>query len=1578
VTVKLARTVLLTALGLFAARGAQAQATAFADDFECSNEPTFGQPPGARGWESIYSMDAWRTDANAGVSPISDVLIPASFGLPIDAYENFLLTGHPAWRYLRIQASFTSLDDDAFGLVARYSAPGAYYACFTTNNQRPDCAHQVEAPNSPRTSVMRVDTLRPCTADYSVEGAFGFSYLPGATYLMDLTITPSPGFDRIVCRVDVDLDGVLGSPGDLVLGYDDTRPLAPGLAGLMAFDEGNGDLVPPRADLVVDDVVVTTFDADADADGVPDAVEVAVGTNRLSADSDNDCISDRDELRMPLYPADFDGDALLDALEVDSDGDGLPDFVERGPVCNLALRPVDADCDGREDFRDLDSDGDGLPDEQEDLDGDTLTNGQERDLGTDPADPDSDGDGLSDGFELRGGAPGVYEVGVDTDPLDADSDDDGIADAEELSLGVDGFVTDPLDPDTDGDGILDGVETGATPVATGQSEVTGVPYQGTGPGFTPDADPSTRTNPVSADTDLGGLPDGLEDTNHDGRIDPGETDPNDPTDDDGDPDRDGVPTSVELALGIDPRDPDSDGDGLQDGEELQPGRDGRVTDPADADSDDDGLSDWEEGFPGQDGFVTDPNDPDTDGDGLQDGTEVGVIFGVPAVTSDTLGLAMGGTGPGFVPDADPTTTTDPTDPDTDHGGVPDGLEDVNHDGWWAPGERNPNDPRDDVAPATCGNFLLDAGEGCDDGNTAGGDGCNSACVVEPGWRCLGQPSVCVDQTLDQDGDGLPNFVELALGLDPLDADSDNDGLTDGQELAGGADPMGLDPGVDTDPLDADSDDDGLRDGAEGPLGTDPLDPDTDGDRLRDGLELGLGPVAAGVSDALLVPYRGTGPSFVPDADPTTTTDPTVADTDLGGVPDGREDHTLSGRVDPGERDPNDPADDVDASCGDGVRNPREQCDDGNLSPGDGCSPACAVEPGWVCDVLPCSPPAADPDGDGLSNEVELALGTDPRARDTDRDGIDDGREVRAGTSSTAFEPGLDTDPLDADTDEDGLSDGEEVTLGSDGYVTDPLRADTDGDGLTDGVEVGRGAPVPAGRSNARGLPYAGTDPGWRPDADTSTRTDPTRPDTDGGTVPDGLEDVNGNGRVDPGERDPLDPLDDVPDTCGDGVVDPGERCDDGNRVSRDGCSIYCLVENGWWCVDQPSLCTRIEVDTDGDGLSDRVEGLLGTDPTVADTDGDGRSDGEELAGGDPFVLDRGVDTDPLDADSDDDGLSDGEEAVTGLDGFITDPLDPDSDDDGLSDGLEVGRGPVAGGQSPGGVTYRGTAPGVFLPDADPNSTTDPTNPDTDGGTVPDGVEDTDRDGRVDPGERDPNVTSDDVPLTCGDGAIQAGEACDDTNTRPGDGCDAACQVEAGWICRGVPSVCERLWVCGNGRIDPGEVCDDGNTRAGDGCNSTCTVEDGWTCVGEPSDCDPDPTPDRCGNGRIELGEACDDGDTEGGDGCNAACMVEDGWTCAGQPSRCLPIPEDLDQDGIPDARDNCRFIANLAQADLDGDGVGDACDADADGDGFDDDVSVAGGGCGCDAAGGPGAPGGGAAAWALVLGLIAFRFTRRR
>lgn len=63
----------------------------------------------------------------------------------------------------------------------------------------------------------------------------------------------------------------------------------------------------------------------------------------------------------------------------------------------------------------------------------------------------------------------------------------------------------------------------------------------------------------------------------------------------------------------------------------------------------------------------------------------------------------------------------------------------------------------------------------------------------------------------------------------------------------------------------------------------------------------------------------------------------------------------------------------------------------------------------------------DPDGDGLTNDEEAELGTDPQLADTDGDGLTDLQERGY------------TDPLNPDTDGDGYSDGDEELI----YGTDP-------------------------------------------------------------------------------------------------------------------------------------------------------------------------------------------------------------------------------------------------------------------------------------------------------------------------------------------------------------------------------------------------------------------------------------------------------------------------------------------------------------------------------------------------------------
>jgi uncharacterized repeat protein (TIGR01451 family)/MYXO-CTERM domain-containing protein len=192
------------------------------------------------------------------------------------------------------------------------------------------------------------------------------------------------------------------------------------------------------------------------------------------------------------------------------------------------------------------------------------------------------------------------------------------------------------------------------------------------------------------------------------------------------------------------------------------------------------------------------------------------------------------------------------------------------------------------------------------------DGLDNDCngTVDDGLLCA-----------DTDGDGLVDETENMVGTSLNDADSDDDGVTDGAEpdYAGDTDGDGF-----VNAVDSDSDNDGLFDGME--LGLDCSHPDTDLDRAECRADADGG---------------------------ATKTDPLVADTDGGGISDGKEDANKNGRIDSGETDPNDAADDsvgrcqADSECG--GSNSGKVCDDVTKTCEEGCrEPARACPSGKLC------------------------------------------------------------------------------------------------------------------------------------------------------------------------------------------------------------------------------------------------------------------------------------------------------------------------------------------------------------------------------------------------------------------------------------------------------------------------------------------------------------------------------------------------------------------------------------------------------------------------------------------------------
>ena len=97
-----------------------------------------------------------------------------------------------------------------------------------------------------------------------------------------------------------------------------------------------------------------------------------------------------------------------------------------------------------------------------------------------------------------------------------------------------------------------------------------------------------------------------------------------------DSDNDGLLDAREAEIGTDPYNPDTDGDGLTDGQEVL----SYNTDPLNPDSDWDGLKDGAEVLT----YRTDPNDRDTDNGGVADGHEVIEDHTNPLDPSDDLQL----------------------------------------------------------------------------------------------------------------------------------------------------------------------------------------------------------------------------------------------------------------------------------------------------------------------------------------------------------------------------------------------------------------------------------------------------------------------------------------------------------------------------------------------------------------------------------------------------------------------------------------------------------------------------------------------------------------------------------------------------------------------------------------------------------------------------------------------------------------------------------------------------------------------------------------------------------------------------
>ncbi|MFB6317400.1 Ig-like domain-containing protein [Saccharicrinis sp. FJH54] len=627
------------------------------------------------------------------------------------------------------------------------------------------------------------------------------------------------------------------------------------------------------------DGIADITDPDDDNDGVADEVEIANGTDPLSADTDGDGINDKDDAfpKDEGESLDTDTDGIANNADTDDDNDGYTDADEAAndtDPLDAASVPADNDGDKVSDLNDNDDDNDGVADAEDKFPMDAAESADNDNDGIgDNADTDDDNDGYTD----------ADEAANDTDPMDAasvpadndgdkvsdlndnDDDNDGVADAEDkfpmdASESADNDndgIGDNADTDDDNDGYTDADEAAND---TDPMDAASVPADNDGDNISDLNDNDDDNDGVadaedkfpldaseSADNDNDGIGDNADtDDDNDGYTDADEaandTDPLDvasvPADNDGD-------------KVSDLNDNDDDNDGVADAEDKFPmdaaesvdnDNDG-IGDNADRDDDNDGYTDADEAANDTDPLdvasvpadndgdkVSDLNDNDDDNDGVADAEDKFPMDAAESSDNDNDGI---GDNADTDDDNDGYTDADEAANDTDPldaASVP-----ADNDGDKVSDLNDNDDDNDGVADAE-DKFPMDAAESSDNDNDGIGDNADT----------------------DDDNDGYTDADEADNGTDPLDIESipadndgdkisdlnddddDNDGIADAEDKF----PMDAAESSDNDNdgigdnADTDDDNDGYTDADEADNGTDPLDiesipADNDGDKISD-------------------------------------------------------------------------------------------------------------------------------------------------------------------------------------------------------------------------------------------------------------------------------------------------------------------------------------------------------------------------------------------------------------------------------------------------------------------------------------------------------------------------------------------------------------------------------------------------------------------------------------------------------------------------------------------------------------------------------------------------------------------------
>ncbi|SMD31950.1 Por secretion system C-terminal sorting domain-containing protein [Reichenbachiella faecimaris] len=1305
----------------------------------------------------------------------------------------------------------------------------------------------------------------------------------------DLHNTWSFGYYQVNAQT-IDFDFVCDSDGDGILGSNDIDSDNDGQT-----DSDEGDYLN-----------------DADADNIPDYLdEDIVGY----VDTNGDGINDN-------YDLDLDG--VVNALDKDSDNDGIPDILELGLT--------DADNDGSLD------DGVGI--------NDVNTNGL-----ADEYDPN-----CASGAQA-GNATAVFDsftVGAPTDALGVPGATfalfDNIFDVLVLDIGVGVPAGETIV-------ITATTETGGVESYTVEQSINGIDYS------TPNTQtfgqnstfPATQTdnyvltNParylrftsstISATERIGiyGLSYSYTGSPCGAITGVAITVP--------DTDSDGVDNHFDI---------DSDNDGLLDVYEFGGTADANAQVSGFTDTNGNGWNDAQESTPlsfiDTDGDGVFPNylDIDSDNDGILDNTEAQAsnVF-IVSVAGDANNNGLldvydpnnGGTLITPV-DTDTDGNEDYIDTDADDDGVFDLIEghDANYDGfgdWDATGSNNDVSDETGYNVDTDNDGLWDVFD-TDNGGTA-------AAVQNSDGADLDN-----FQDTDDDNDG-----KLTAGED---ANSNGDWTDDFTEGQGSGTPDYLyrgdyDGDAIADASDFDSDNDGISDATES--NGESIDPsgDEDGDSVPNYRDLSDATVSGGLTSTNDINGDGVYDVF---------------DSDLDGVPDFLDlDSDNDGMLDAIEANNGEVPFGLNESTGmfnlqdpdnDGLMN---YIDSDAVNPGGNSTLANADSDGdGINDYRDI-----DSDGDGIVDIIEFQTTAGYIAAsglDNDGDGIDDSFDPNDGGTliSAINSDGADlADYLDDDSDNDGVLDiieGDDTNFDgygdwdtdSDNDITDEggsgYGIDSDGDGLDDIFDtVALGSGDNATGTNTDLQNTDGTDfKDWRDSND----------DNDGANTID--EDNNGNGNYADdqtsgqsgaipdylynGDFD-LDLIADASDidSDNDGILDTDEA--NGEIVDPSGDADADGIPN-FRDLDDPGVINNmVEIDSNGDGIWDNFDSDLDGSPDFKDLDSDNDGIPDLVEAGGVDVDGNGV-IDGLD-DSDGDGIPDNVD--------VDQTGGVDSDGDSIDDIYDFS---VSGGTDTDGDDILDT--GDLDIDGDGLANVY----DSDDGGTPLVVVDFDGDGKIDAADLDSdNDGLPDIIEAGGTDADNDGKVDDLTDT-DADGFVDSVDSDNGGSAYTIPDA------DGDGLYDYKDL-DSDNDGITDATESRLGDTDGDGIVDNATDTDGDGWPDAADpdNGGTPAGALDDDNDgilnhqDLDADNDGLPDIVEAGGTDADNDGM-VDDALDADMDGIPDNVDVTYFATNGGSGvdsdadgiddsfdvdqtvgnDTDGDSIDNTFDSDADGNGLDD------------------------------------------